>query len=55
MFVNFRFASVYENGAEVNTHETLHYMKRGFVEQGIIQIMNFILCRMFYEESAWKK
>lgn len=25
-----------KNGAEVNTHETLHYMKRGFVEQGII-------------------
>ncbi|MDR4983718.1 chromosome segregation protein [Bacillus cereus] len=25
-----------KNGAEVNTHETLHYMKRGFIEQGII-------------------
>lgn len=25
-----------KNGAEVNTHETLYYMKRGFVEQGII-------------------
>ncbi|WP_264447614.1 nuclease-related domain-containing protein [Bacillus cereus] len=25
-----------KNGAEVNTHEALHYMKRGFVEQGII-------------------
>ncbi|EJQ46290.1 hypothetical protein IEE_01789 [Bacillus cereus BAG5X1-1] len=25
-----------KNGAEVNAHETLHYMKRGFVEQGII-------------------
>ena len=25
-----------KNGAEVSTHETLQYMKRGFVEQGII-------------------
>lgn len=25
-----------KNGAEVNAHEILHYMKRGFVEQGII-------------------
>ncbi|MGH0424188.1 MULTISPECIES: nuclease-related domain-containing protein [Bacillus] len=25
-----------KNGVEVNTHETLHYMKCGFVEQGII-------------------
>ncbi|HFJ9474155.1 TPA: NERD domain-containing protein [Bacillus cereus] len=25
-----------KNGAEMNTYETLHYMKRGFIEQGII-------------------
>ncbi|EEL49861.1 hypothetical protein bcere0022_28390 [Bacillus cereus Rock3-44] len=25
-----------KNGEEMNTHETLHYMKRGFVQQGII-------------------
>lgn len=25
-----------KTGAEMSTHETLHYMKRGFVEQGII-------------------
>ncbi|MEC2351833.1 NERD domain-containing protein, partial [Bacillus toyonensis] len=26
-----------KNSAEVNTHETLHYMKQGFLEQEIIQ------------------
>ncbi|PGA23969.1 MULTISPECIES: NERD domain-containing protein [Bacillus cereus group] len=25
-----------KNGAEMNTYETLHYIKRGFIEQGII-------------------
>ncbi|MFL1664343.1 NERD domain-containing protein [Bacillus cereus] len=25
-----------KNGAEMNTYETLHYMKRGFIERGII-------------------
>ena len=25
-----------KNGAEMNTYETLHYMKRGFIEQGTI-------------------
>ena len=35
-----KLIQIYENilksGAEMNTYETLHYMKRGFIEQGII-------------------
>ncbi|MED0983334.1 nuclease-related domain-containing protein [Bacillus paramycoides] len=44
-----------KNSAEVNTHETLHYMKRGFVEQGIILEDEFhIMPNVFMRSNKYR-
>ncbi|PQZ57223.1 chromosome segregation protein [Bacillus sp. MYb209] len=44
-----------KNGAEVNAHETLHYMKRGFVEQGIILEEEFhIIPNVFVRSNKYR-
>ncbi len=42
-----------KNGAEMNTYETLHYMKRGFIEQGIILDAEFqIMPNVFIKNNS---
>ncbi|MFC9447881.1 NERD domain-containing protein [Bacillus cereus] len=42
-----------KNGAEMNTYETLHYMKRGFIEQGIIVDAEFqIMPNVFIKNNS---
>ncbi|PEL88681.1 chromosome segregation protein, partial [Bacillus wiedmannii] len=41
------------NGAEMNTYETLHYMKRGFIEQGIILDAEFqVMPNVFIKNNS---
>lgn len=42
-----------KNGAEMNTYETLHYMKRGFIEQGIILDAEFqVMPNVFIKNNS---
>ncbi|WP_088351871.1 NERD domain-containing protein [Bacillus cereus] len=42
-----------KNGTEMNTYETLHYMKRGFIEQGIILDAEFqVMPNVFIKNNS---